>query len=133
MNASMDDSMKDRAAGTLRAQWMPRQEDFDRFATISGDDNPIHVDPAFSGRTRFGRTVSHGMLLYSRVHALISNAFPGRRHQMQTLMFPNPAYAGEALRITIAEGQDGGLDVAVARACDGAIVLQGTCRLEDAE
>ena len=133
MNASMDANMNDSAAGTLRAEWMPRQEDFDRFAVLSGDDNPIHVDPEFSGRTRFGRTVAHGMLLYSRVHALISNAFPGRRHQAQTLMFPNPAYADAALRIAIAVEQDGGLDVAVARVCDGAIVLQGTCRLEDAE
>ncbi|MEI2386569.1 MaoC/PaaZ C-terminal domain-containing protein [Breoghania sp. JC706] len=122
--------MNDSAAGTLRAEWMPRQEDFDRFAVLSGDDNPIHVDPEFSGRTRFGRTVSHGMLLYSRVHALISNAFPGRRHRMQTLMFPNPAYAGEVLRITVAQGNGGVMDVVVERACDGAIVLQGACRLE---
>lgn len=40
-----------------------RQADFDLFAGISGDNNPIHVDPAFSARTRFGHTVSHGMLL----------------------------------------------------------------------
>ncbi len=41
------------------------QTDFDRFAALSGDDNPIHVDAEFSARTRFGRTVAHGMLLYS--------------------------------------------------------------------
>ena len=43
------------------------QRDFDRFAALSGDDNPIHVDPEFAGRTRFGRTVCHGMLLYSTI------------------------------------------------------------------
>src|SRR5688500_2787 len=41
------------------------QAEFDLFARISGDNNPIHVDPEFSARTRFGRTVSHGMLLYT--------------------------------------------------------------------
>jgi acyl dehydratase len=40
------------------------QAEFDAFARLSGDDNPIHVDPEFSARTRFGRTVAHGMLLY---------------------------------------------------------------------
>ena len=39
------------------------QEDFDRFARLSGDDNPIHVDSEFSARHKFGRTVAHGMLL----------------------------------------------------------------------
>ena len=42
------------------------QQDFDLFAKLSGDSNPIHVDPEFSARTRFGKTVSHGMLLFSK-------------------------------------------------------------------
>src|SRR5690606_11882022 len=92
------------AAGPLqgiRVTWTPRQADFDAFAEISGDDNPIHVDAAFSARTRFGRTVSHGMLLYSRLWALVRNRWPHRRHRLQTLMFPNPAYAGEPLVIAL--------------------------------
>lgn len=73
------------------------QADFDRFAAISGDDNPIHVDPEFSGRTRFGRTVSHGMLLYTVFWGLLRDHFPGRRQAAQWLMFPAPAYADEPL------------------------------------
>ena len=41
------------------------QDDFVRFARLSGDDNPIHVDAKFASTTRFGKTVAHGMLLYS--------------------------------------------------------------------
>ena len=47
------------------------QADFDAFAELSGDDNPIHLDPAFSANTRFGRTVSHGMLLCTVLRGLL--------------------------------------------------------------
>ncbi len=86
---------------SMTLTYTPTQADFDRFAVLSGDDNPIHVDPAFAGRTRFGRTVSHGMLLYSLLHRAISAAFPGATHLEQHLMFPNPAYADEELALEI--------------------------------
>jgi acyl dehydratase len=106
--------------------------DFDRFARLSGDDNPIHVDPAFSARTSFGRTVAHGMLLYARVWALIAAARPGARAVSQSLMFPAPAYANEELAIAVeaAEASDVYV-VRVARVLDGAEVLTGECALRD--
>ena len=84
----------------------PTQAEFELFARISGDDNPIHVDPAFSARTRFGRTVAHGMMLYALLWAGIRKALPGARIVEQTLMFPNPAFAGDALRFE-ARREDG--------------------------
>lgn len=116
----------------LESRWRPTQADFDRFAVISGDDNPIHVDPEFSARTRFGRTVSHGMLLYSRVWALIRANWPGR-HLLQELMFPNPAYADEELVIALTPVATNPrmLEVCVRRVADGAIVLQGKCELDE--
>ena len=48
------------------------QADFDEFARLSGDDNPIHVDPDYSSTTRFGRTVAHGMLPFSVLDAATS-------------------------------------------------------------
>jgi len=81
------------------------QEDFNRFAALSGDDNPIHVDPEFSARTRFGRTVSHGMLLYGTICGALSAHFPGVRQLEQELMFPNPTFVGEevTVRLEVAE------------------------------
>lgn len=86
---------------SITLTYTPTQEDFDRFAALSGDDNPIHVDPVFAARTRFGRTVSHGMLLYGLLHRVIGAHFPGARQVEQQLMFPHPAYAGEELTFQI--------------------------------
>ncbi|ADZ71971.1 MaoC family dehydratase [Polymorphum gilvum] len=107
--------------------WTPRQADFDAFARVSGDDNPIHVDPDFSARTRFGRTVSHGMLLYTRLHGLVGRHWPGRAQAFQALMFPNPAYADEELVLEIApkDGAPGHMAVRVTRRADGAECLVG--------
>jgi acyl dehydratase len=79
------------------------QADFDRFADLSGDDNPIHVDPAFAARTKFGRTVAHGMLLYSTLIRIMGEAFPGpgSRQLTQELMFPSPTFAGENLNVVL--------------------------------
>jgi len=77
------------------------QEDFNRFAALSGDDNPIHVDPEFSARTRFGRTVSHGMLLYGIICGALSTHFPGAVQLQQGLMFPTPAFAGEEITVRL--------------------------------
>jgi acyl dehydratase len=111
--------------------WIPRQADFDAFAKLSGDDNPIHVDPDFSARTRFGRTVSHGMLLYTRVYAHLQSLYPGQSQQMQTLMFPNPAYADEELTFSFAESDTvaGLIEVEVVRSEDAAVTLSGSCKL----
>lgn len=111
--------------------WIPRQADFDAFARLSGDDNPIHVDPDFSARTRFGRTVSHGMLLYTRVFAHLQTLYPGRPQQMQTLMFPNPAYPDEELTFSFCESdtEPGLIEIEVTRSEDGAVTLSGSCKL----
>lgn len=77
------------------------QTEFDRFARLSGDDNPIHIDPAFAARTVFGRPVAHGMHLYSVICGLLSRYFPGAVQLSQQLMFPAPTFAGENMTITI--------------------------------
>lgn len=110
------------------------QADFDLFAALSGDDNPIHVDPVFAAGTHFGRTVSHGMLLFSVFAALM------RRHGLagaqvgQALMFPNPTFVGEPVRfeatVTAIEADAVVVAQRAERTRDGAIVCEGTARYQ---
>jgi acyl dehydratase len=118
----------------IRARRIFTQADFDRFAALSGDDNPIHVDPAFSAETRFGRTVAHGMLLYSAIWALICERFPGARQETQELMFPAPTYADEPVRLevdVVARPSADTLDLAarIVAERDGTLTLDGRTRI----
>jgi acyl dehydratase len=76
------------------------QGEFTRFAVLSGDDNPIHVDPEFSARTRFGKTVAHGMFLYSLICGVLSRHFPDALQVSQDLMFPAPSFVGEEIMVS---------------------------------
>jgi acyl dehydratase len=77
------------------------QSDFDRFAALSGDDNPIHVDPDFAARSKFGRTVAHGMFLYANACGMVDTPAPGQGTVQieDELMFPSPTFAGEEVEI----------------------------------
>lgn len=79
------------------------QDDFDRFAALSGDNNPIHVDPEFSARTRFGQTVAHGMLLYSTICRVLSTQYPGPGFLQikQEMMFQNPTYTDTEITVNV--------------------------------
>ena len=110
------------------------QGDFDAFAALSGDDNPIHVDPEFSARTSFGRTVSHGMLLYTILRGLAEKLAPGARQVSQELMFPAPAYADEALRFEAKlireEGPARHFEMRAEKAADGDAVCEASAVFE---
>jgi acyl dehydratase len=85
---------------TFSEKHLLAQDEFDRFAALSGDDNPIHVDPEFSARTRFGKTVAHGMFLYSLICGVLAKHLPNASQVSQDLMFPAPSYVGEEIVVS---------------------------------
>lgn len=52
-------------------------DDVKAFAEVSGDDNPIHIDPEFAKTTRFGKPIVHGVLLLGIVSKVLGRDFPG--------------------------------------------------------
>ena len=84
------------------------QADFDNFAALSGDDNPIHVDPVFSAESQFGRTVAHGFLINTILRGLLDTLVPGGRQLSQSLIFPAPTYADELMRFAVSISSDDG-------------------------
>jgi acyl dehydratase len=109
----------------LSALWRPTQDDFNLFAEVSGDDNPIHVDEEFSRNSAFGRTVSHGMLIYSKLWGMVCAHHPGARSVEQKMMFPNPTYTGEDIRLMVTGAIPGHVEMRAVRVADGAEVFLG--------
>lgn len=83
------------------------QADFDAFAEISGDDNPIHVDAAFAATTRWGRTLAHGMMLYAVISGFLQQAIPGGKQRSQQLKFPGPTFTGEEMTFVLEVIEEG--------------------------
>jgi acyl dehydratase len=109
------------------------QADFDSFALLSGDYNPIHTDPEFCSGTRFGRTVAHGLLLCSVLRGLIEHLAPGGRLSDVAVMFPAPTYAGESMQFSVSvtgsNDSDLELELEVKRLDDGVVTCQGHARV----
>ena len=92
------------------------QSDFDRFARLTGDDNPIHCDPVFAANSHFGATVAHGMMLYSCICKGLAELIPGPGAVQleQNLMFANPTFTNIpiAVSLTVEGNSEGVLDIA---------------------
>lgn len=115
-----------------RQSFVLSQQDFERFAGLSGDRNPIHIDPVFAARTGFGHTISHGMLLFSMVRSLVARTWNNSSLNHQKLIFPAPAYAGEPLELAIETLERDGniltLRTTITRP-DGENCLDGQCQI----
>ncbi len=73
----------------------------DRFAGLSGDTSPLHVDSAFAQRQGFRDRVAHGLLLGALVSGVIGTQLPGSAgvlHEFK-LAFHNPCHVGEEVTI----------------------------------
>ncbi len=53
------------------------QDDVILFAQVSGDNNPLHLDPAFAATTPFKRPIIHGALASSIFSKVMGTEFPG--------------------------------------------------------
>jgi len=67
------------------------------FAEVTGDKNPVHVDPGFAARTIFKEPIAHGMLTASYISAVFGSQLPGPGaiYVSQTLNFRAPVRIGD--------------------------------------
>jgi 3-hydroxybutyryl-CoA dehydratase len=73
-----------------------------KFAEVSGDYNPIHLDEEVAKTTRFGKRIAHGMLSGAFISAVLGYEFTERRivYLSQTLRFTAPVFIGDTVTTT---------------------------------
>ncbi len=74
-----------------------------KFADVSGDRNPIHLDEEFAKGTRFGRRIAHGMLSGAFISAVLGYELSVRKivYLSQTLKFTAPVFIGDTVTTTV--------------------------------
>jgi len=73
-----------------------------RFAEVSGDYNPIHLDEEFAKTTRFGRRIAHGMLGGAFISGVLGYELNVRKivYLNQTMKFVAPVFIGDTITTT---------------------------------
>ena len=75
------------------------QEQLNCYSRVSGDQNPLHLDPDFAATTQFGEIIAHGMLTLALVSEMLVAAFGKSWLETGGLKarFKGAAYVGDNL------------------------------------
>jgi 3-hydroxybutyryl-CoA dehydratase len=74
-------------------------EDVNAFASLTEDNNPIHIDEEYASHSIFKQRVVHGVLLVSMFSKIFGTIYPGNGgiYMSQTSKFLRPAFIGDEI------------------------------------
>src|SRR6266566_8581442 len=78
-------------------------DDIVRFAEVSGDRNPVHLDEEYAAHSPFGQRIAHGFLVGSLISAAIGMDLPGPGsiYLGQTLKCVAPVHIGDTVTVSV--------------------------------
>lgn len=108
------------------------ERDIRLFAAVTGDVNPVHVDPVYAQASRFQGIIAHGMLGAALISNVLGTRYPGpgTLYVGQTLKFRRPVRAGDTLTasVTVSMREEDRRRVLLDTRCvnqDGVVVIEG--------
>lgn len=116
------------------------QSDVEKFAAVTGDVNPVHLDAAYAATTPFKKPIIHGFLSGSVFSKVFGTIFPGEGsiYLSQQLNFKRPMYVDEPytarFTITAADDKKGELVIdCKIMSSNGKICVEGEAKLMNKE
>ena len=75
----------------------------ERFAEVTGDHNPIHLDEEYAGKSIFKQRVAQGMLQAGLLSGILGCHFPGvgTIYLSQTLKFVKPIFINDQITVCL--------------------------------
>ncbi len=111
------------------------EEDIQKFAEVSGDYNPLHMDDEYAKGTAFGQRIAHGALTASYISGILGNNLPGPGSIFTglSMRFRRPVFIGSTVtvRAEVSERQDRGNRITLKITCvvDGKRVITGEAQV----
>ena len=137
MDAHIKYYFKDISLGqTADYEKQVTDEDVRKFADISGDYNPIHLDDEFAKDSMFGARIAHGILTASHISAVIGYIFPGPGwiYLGQSLQFRAPVKIGDtvhtAVEVTDTVAEKNIVELSTICIVGDTVVLKGTATIK---
>lgn len=103
-----------------------------KFADVSGDYNPLHLDEEYAASTRFGKRIAHGMLSGAFISGVLGDELSVRRivYLSQTMKFRAPVFIGDTVTVTgtVKNVREDKPVVTIETVCvnqDGTVVVEG--------
>ena len=99
-----------------------------RYAAVSGDYNPIHIDPEFASKTEMGGVIAHGTLSLNLIWQALEQTLG--REGLDTVdldvRFRRPVRVGDRIEAGGALDENGERYRVWARNQDGVNIIEGT-------
>ena len=116
------------------------QANVDTFAQISGDNNPIHINPEYASKSIFGRCIVHGFFAGAEFSKVFGTQWPGEGtiYLYQEMKFMSPVFVEQDYDavfevVELDEIKHRGTIKCTLQDADGKVAIAGTAKLLNAE
>jgi len=76
-----------------------------KFASVSRDYNPLHLNERIAKQSRFGKCIAHGMLILSLISGIMGSKYPGPGTIICDMLvkFCAPVYVGDTIEVELSQ------------------------------